>query len=88
MEINKDTAALYDGIDDEAKADALSGLYSVVYCPVCGQKTLDNYYICRHCGWEYDYSVENRFSTANRATLRNYRKRYLQATKRGEEGNV
>lgn len=51
--------------------------YSVITCPVCGKETLNNHYICPHCGWEYDdITDENMYSTANTATIREY-KEYL-----------
>ena len=28
--------------------------HTVIVCPICNHKTLDNYDICCHCGWEYD----------------------------------
>lgn len=28
--------------------------YELVKCQSCGGPTLDNYYICPTCGWEYD----------------------------------
>ena len=31
----------------------------IVKCPVCGHYTLDEYYICPYCKWEYDPFVEN-----------------------------
>lgn len=51
-------------------------IYTVVLCPVCNHKTLDNYSICCNCGWEYDGSSENCFSAANGATLNAYREEY------------
>lgn len=53
--------------------------YTVILCPVCGHKTLDNYDICTHCGWEYDDLPEDHYSTCNRATLRDYRAQYQKA---------
>ena len=55
--------------------------HSVVLCPVCGRKTLDNYDICRHCGWEYDGFPEDHYSAANGATLAEYREKYKLALK-------
>lgn len=51
-------------------------IYKVVICPVCENKTLDFYYICPHCGWEYDETKEGGYSSANHATLKEYRKIY------------
>lgn len=28
--------------------------YKVVKCQACRNPTLDNYYVCPTCGWEYD----------------------------------
>lgn len=53
--------------------------YTVVLCPVCGHKTLDNYDICTHCGWEYDDLPEDHYSACNRAKLRDYRAQYQKA---------
>ncbi|MBQ8742946.1 MAG: hypothetical protein IJZ03_06220 [Clostridia bacterium] len=54
----------------------VDNIYTVILCPVCGQKTLDNYYICGHCGWEYDNFPEDHHSAANGATLQEYRDEY------------
>lgn len=51
-------------------------IYKVIHCPVCGRKTLDNYDICTHCGWEYDGFPEYHYSAANGSTLREYRRVY------------
>ena len=56
------------GVDD---------IYTVISCPICGHKTLDNYDICRHCGWEYDGALGDRYSTANKATPNEYKMEYM-----------
>ena len=49
--------------------------YKIVNCPVCGKETLDDYFICPNCGWEYDGTVEeNEYSSCNKATIADYRK--------------
>lgn len=49
--------------------------FRIVKCPVCGQETLDSYWICRNCGWEYDGTTEeNEYSSCNKATIAEYRK--------------
>ena len=54
-----------------------SGMYTIVTCPVCGRETLDMYWICRHCGWEYDGTKkEDEYSSANHATVKEYRETY------------
>ena len=52
--------------------------FKVVDCPVCGGETLDSYYICPTCGWEYDGRTEDGdFSSANGTTVGEYREKYL-----------
>ena len=49
--------------------------YSVITCPVCGKETLNNHYICPHCGWEYDgITDKDMYSPANTTTIREYKK--------------
>ena len=52
--------------------------HTVIRCPVCRCKALDNYDICRRCGWEYDGFPEDHFSAANGATIKAYRQAYRQ----------
>ena len=48
--------------------------YSVITCPVCGKETLNNHYICPHCGWEYDgITDEYMYSPANTTTIKEYK---------------
>lgn len=52
--------------------------YKIVNCPVCGKETLDDYFICPTCGWEYDGTTdENEYSSCNKATIADYRKENL-----------
>lgn len=62
-------------------------LYSVIRCPVCNCKTLDNYDICRHCGWEYDGFPEDHYSAANGATLAEYRENFRKLIIEAKEHN-
>ena len=55
--------------------------HTVILCPVCKCKTLDNHDICRHCGWEYDGFPEDHHSAANGGTLIAYREEYNKAIK-------
>ena len=49
--------------------------FKIVKCPVCCKDTLDDYYICPICGWEYDGTTkENEYSSCNIATIVDYRK--------------
>ena len=54
--------------------------YKIVKCPCCGNDTLSHYWICEHCGWEYDfedYSDENTYSDCNKCTLKAAKEKYL-----------
>lgn len=52
--------------------------FQIVNCPVCGKETLDDYFICPNCGWEYDGTAgENEYSSCNKATIADYRKNNL-----------
>jgi hypothetical protein len=52
--------------------------YKIVNCPVCGKETLDDYFICPNCGWEYDGTTdENEYSSCNKATIADYRKNHV-----------
>lgn len=31
-----------------------SGFFKIVTCPICGEETLNMYWICKNCFWEYD----------------------------------
>ena len=47
--------------------------FQIVKCPVCGNETLDSYFICPHCKWEYDGSEGAVFSDANGCSANVYR---------------
>jgi hypothetical protein len=47
--------------------------FRVVKCPICGEDTLDNHYICSNCYWEYDgKTLTEEYSSANRSTVKDY----------------
>ena len=51
-------------------------LYKEVICPVCGQVTLDSFWVCENCNWEYDDTIdENEYSDANRGSIRDYKEK-------------
>jgi ribosomal protein L37AE/L43A len=64
-------------------ADVEESIYSRVICPICGEETFDNHWICPVCKWEYDGTEEHRYSSANGSTPRAYREAFL-AGKEGE----
>ena len=52
--------------------------FKIVNCPICGKETLDDYFICPTCGWEYNGNAqENEYSSCNKATATDYRKNNL-----------
>ena len=52
--------------------------FKIVKCPISGRKTLDDYFICPNCGWEYDgITEEDVYSSCNRTTIADYRKKNL-----------
>lgn len=51
--------------------------YTIVKCPICGEPTLDSFWICNNCNWEFDGAVlPEQYSSANHCTVAEYRKRY------------
>lgn len=49
--------------------------YKQITCPVCSNETFDDYFICPHCGWEYDNITDvNVYSTTNKSTIKNFKK--------------
>ena len=56
-----------------------SGYFHIVTCPICGNETLDMYWICECCSWEYDYTAdEDEKSSSNWMTIREYRSEYFE----------
>lgn len=53
--------------------------YKYAICPVCGCLTLNGYYVCDICGWEFDGTLmEKEKSTANNhLSIKKYRKLFL-----------
>lgn len=54
--------------------------YSIIDCPICKCKTMDNCWICSGCGWEHDifidYENDEEFSGCNGTTLGEYKNVY------------
>ena len=58
--------------------------FSIVDCPICGRKTLDMFWICSGCGWEYDIFINyeaNEKSFCNGCTPDEYRRQYFELYK-------
>ena len=69
---------MYNEQDLKNTPEYRSGMFRIVTCPVCGYPTLDMYWICEHCGWEYDIELqtEDEESPCNGMSLRAYRELY------------
>ena len=63
------------------------GCHTVIYCPICSNKALDNHGICTFCGWEHDGFGEDHYSAANQSTLREYREQYFSALNETKSGS-
>ena len=64
-------------LEEELIQEHVSKWYKKIKCPVCSNETSDDYFICPHCGWEYDNIVdENIYSTTNKSTIKDYRKTF------------
>lgn len=49
--------------------------YKIIECPVCSNETFDDYFICPHCGWEFDNIVDKDvYSTTNKSTIKDFKK--------------
>lgn len=53
-----------------------SGMFHIVDCPICGMKTMDFYWICEHCGWEYDDTAADDEESGNAMPPGEYRELY------------
>lgn len=63
-------------MDLRDKLGVNKNIYNEVICPVCGQVTLDSYWICDNCNWEYDDTTdENEYSCVNHGTIRSYKEK-------------
>ncbi len=51
--------------------------FKIVTCPIRQNETLDDFFICPHCSWEYDGTTKNEdYSSANKSTVSEYRTGY------------
>lgn len=54
--------------------------FSIIDCPICHSKTMDMFWICSECGWEYDlfidYNNDDEFSDCNGERLGEYKNVY------------
>lgn len=55
-----------------------SGLFKIVTCPICGEETLNMYWVCENCFWEYDGACnDDDYSFSNDSTVSDYRKDFF-----------
>lgn len=52
---------------------------TIVKCPICGEPTLDRFWVCDNCGWEFDGAMfPDQYSSANGCTVGDYINKYRQ----------
>lgn len=66
---------LNEVLSDDIIQEQLDSGYHITICPVCGNETFDDYFICPHCGWEHDGTIDSgQFSSANKSSINDYKK--------------
>ena len=51
---------------------------TIIRCPICGNKTFNDWFICPCCNWEAEpLHSEDEYSPANKSTIAEYRKKYM-----------
>ena len=51
--------------------------FTIVKCPICGEPTLDRFWVCDNCGWEFDGAIfPDQYSSANGCTVKDYIDKY------------
>ena len=71
-----------DLIDIRKTKEFLEYGFKIVYCPICKNETLDDFFICQNCGWEYDGTTEDHdYSSANKSMVSEYRAQYKKSNK-------
>ena len=88
--INRIVQAFHREVDDDNVENLVNTEesqkygFSIVDCPICGRKTLDMFWICSGCGWEYDIFINyeaNEESLCNGCTPDEYRRQYFELYK-------
>lgn len=88
--INRIVQAFHREVDDDNVENLVNTEeyknhgFSIVDCPICGRKTLDMFWICSGCGWEYDIFINyeaNEKSFCNGCTPDEYRRQYFELYK-------
>ena len=50
----------------------------IISCPICGNETFNDWFICPHCNWEAEIlHSEDEYSPANKSTIAKYRREYF-----------
>ena len=77
MKANK---RLIDIIGDDEYEICLDLGRQIIACPICGNETFDDWFICPHCRWEAEpLRTPDEYSPANKSTIEEYRKKYQQS---------
>lgn len=50
--------------------------YHFVRCPICGKLTLDNFWVCENCYWEYDDLMVDEYSIVNQTNMNEFKMYY------------
>lgn len=54
----------------------------IISCPICGNETFNDWFICPHCNWEAEIlHSEDEYSPANKSTIAKYRREYFRLQK-------
>lgn len=60
-------------LDENVIQEHIKQGHNLITCPCCNNETFDDYFICPHCGWEYDGTVEvDVYSSTNKSTIKSY----------------
>ncbi|MBO5715457.1 MAG: leucine-rich repeat protein [Clostridia bacterium] len=61
----------------------------IIHCPICGNETFNDWFICPHCNWEAEVlHSEDEYSPANKSTIAEYRKKYISENYLIEDGVI
>ena len=75
-------------IDIRKTKEFLEYGFKVVTCPICKNETLDDFFICQHCGWEYDGTTKDEdYSPVNKLTIVEYRAEHEKTSKLQRRNN-
>jgi hypothetical protein len=69
---------LFEIIGEEEYQMCLDLGRQIISCPICGNETFNDWFICPHCNWEAEpLKFEDEYSPANKSTVAEYRREYF-----------